>query len=254
MKYIVLGLLVFKFISILESYGKIFITHYFNLIEMDDIQKAKGLLLRICKSHIRSKEDYNKIGLAIEILIRKQGKQRRIEGVPYPLHPLQVAYNLVRNLHTNDADIIVAAILHDILEDTDIPESEIRNIFGERVLTLIKYLTNPKCPSEDKVKKREYYQQHVLKVIEKDEDAFIIKMHDLETNALSLDKFNDNPRLQKKFALKYLPLVEAFSRKAMELAIKYEKINPRYSKGLFDLSRRYKDAIGQIRAYSQQMV
>lgn len=60
--------------------------------------------------------------------------QKRLSGEPYIIHPLAVAYNLL-SLHP-DEDTVIAALLHDVLEDTDIEPKEIEKRFGKTVLKL----------------------------------------------------------------------------------------------------------------------
>ncbi len=67
--------------------------------------------------------------------IMHQGKVRKLKNSPYILHPMEVAQILAAM--TNDQEIIVAGILHDIVEDTDGTLEEIRKRFGERVAALV---------------------------------------------------------------------------------------------------------------------
>ena len=64
--------------------------------------------------------------------------QKREDGTPYIQHPLQTAYILL-DLHP-DEDSIVAALLHDVLEDTEITADDIRREFDERIVNLLKGL------------------------------------------------------------------------------------------------------------------
>lgn len=63
-----------------------------------------------------------------------QGKVRKFTGIPYILHPMEVAQIL--STMTNDQEIITAGILHDIVEDTDGTLAEIEKRFGKRVACL----------------------------------------------------------------------------------------------------------------------
>lgn len=64
-----------------------------------------------------------------------KGQVRKREGTPYILHPLEtaaIAYEL-----TKDEDVVIAAILHDTVEDTDATIEDIENLFGPRVAELV---------------------------------------------------------------------------------------------------------------------
>lgn len=63
------------------------------------------------------------------------GQRRKLDASPYILHPLEVA-TIVSKL-TDDEDVICAALLHDVVEDTSHDIDEIRKLFGERVAELV---------------------------------------------------------------------------------------------------------------------
>ena len=69
----------------------------------------------------------------------RKGKSR-----PYILHPLE-AMNIAASL-TEDEEVLAAAVLHDVVEDTDVKEAEIREAFGDRVADLVM------AESEDKMR------------------------------------------------------------------------------------------------------
>jgi len=70
--------------------------------------------------------------------------QRRKGSMPYPYvtHLLSVAFILQE--YTKDEDVLIAALLHDTLEDTDYTEEELQSDFGERVCELVKTVSEPK--------------------------------------------------------------------------------------------------------------
>ena len=64
----------------------------------------------------------------------------RNDGSHYYEHPIRVG-DMVSD-YTADEDVIISAYLHDVLEHGDGTESEIKNLFNERVLDIVKELTN----------------------------------------------------------------------------------------------------------------
>lgn len=64
-----------------------------------------------------------------------EGVYRKGGRVPYSCHPMEVAF-LVSEM-TTDEEVIAAAYLHDILEDTNVSKEEIEQNFGKRVLGLV---------------------------------------------------------------------------------------------------------------------
>lgn len=69
------------------------------------------------------------------------GTERRGKGYPYIIHPMEAA-SIVATI-TNDPEMLVAALLHDTVEDTDVTLEQIRELFGERVAILVKNETAP---------------------------------------------------------------------------------------------------------------
>ncbi len=66
-------------------------------------------------------------------------EQQRASGEPYFIHPLQVAEILIDM--QLDCEAVIAALLHDILEDTQIEEAELRRRFGRQVSALVDGVT-----------------------------------------------------------------------------------------------------------------
>ncbi len=73
------------------------------------------------------------------------GTERRGKGFPYIIHPMEAAA-IVATI-TSDPEMLAAAILHDTVEDTDATFEQIRELFGERVATLVHHETAP-LPSD----------------------------------------------------------------------------------------------------------
>jgi len=64
-----------------------------------------------------------------------EGQTRKMSGIPYILHPLEVA-SIIGTL-TDDIDVMAAGILHDTIEDCDVTPEEIRAQFGSHVYKLV---------------------------------------------------------------------------------------------------------------------
>ena len=83
------------------------------------------------------------ISKAIEFAVKAHDGMRRKNGEsPYILHPLEAA--VIVGTMTSDQEIIASAVLHDVVEDTDIPIEEIEKNFGTRIRQLVA------CETEDK--------------------------------------------------------------------------------------------------------
>lgn len=69
------------------------------------------------------------------------GQRRKYSGEPYWHHPAAVA-EMVSKVETATAEMIAAAHLHDVLEDTAVTALDIEECFGERVAVLVQELTD----------------------------------------------------------------------------------------------------------------
>jgi len=71
-----------------------------------------------------------------------KGQIRKYSGEPYIIH-LQAVYQLVRQV-TDDEDTWIAAILHDVIEDTKATYEDVRNKFGGKIADIVKECTKDK--------------------------------------------------------------------------------------------------------------
>lgn len=83
---------------------------------------------------------------ALRYASQKHSDQRRknAKASPYINHPIQVAQILWDVAGVRDPSLLIAAILHDTIEDTDATPEEIRTAFGEEVLALVLEVTDDK--------------------------------------------------------------------------------------------------------------
>ena len=63
------------------------------------------------------------------------GAVRKGTNIPYITHPMETA--VIISLMTEDEDLVVAALLHDVIEDTDVTPEELEERFGRRVTELV---------------------------------------------------------------------------------------------------------------------
>jgi (p)ppGpp synthase/HD superfamily hydrolase len=80
--------------------------------------------------------------------VMHQGMVRKFSGIPFILHPMEVAQIL--STMTDDEEIITAGILHDIVEDNDGTLEEIQKRFGERVALLVSSESENEYPDEER--------------------------------------------------------------------------------------------------------
>ncbi|MEY8337708.1 HD domain-containing protein [Lachnospiraceae bacterium 62-35] len=107
-----------------------------------------------------------------------EGTVRKGTAVPYIVHPLETA--IIVSSMTNDKEMIVAALLHDVVEDTPVTGQEVEERFGERIASLVL------AESEDKSKTWwERKQEKVAFIKTADRDIKILALGDKLSNLRS---------------------------------------------------------------------
>ncbi|WP_461829819.1 RelA/SpoT family protein, partial [Aquifex sp.] len=127
---------------------------------------------------------------AYEFAKERHGDQKRKTGEPYIVHPLNVA-KILSELGM-DAETIVAALLHDVLEDTETTYEELKKEFGESVASLVEGVTKI-----GKIKYKSDQVENYRKLIlatAKDPRVIILKLADRLDNMRTLWVFREEKR------------------------------------------------------------
>ena len=122
---------------------------------------------------------------------KHKGQKRKFGGKPYFTHPTRVA-DMIEE-YTNDEDMIIAAYLHDTIEDTATTYDEILKEFVERVANLVKELTTDKNAAA-KLGKAVYLTEKINKM---SNEALTIKLCD------RLDNLSGWVNEPEDFVMKY---------------------------------------------------
>lgn len=113
---------------------------------------------------------------------RHMHQRRKGEAVePYVNHLTEVAELVAQATRGTDPDIVVAAVLHDTVEDTDVTLDELKAVFGERVASLVGEVTDDK--SLPKQQRKDLQVQHAAHA---SRGAQIIKLADKTSNVRAL--------------------------------------------------------------------
>lgn len=88
------------------------------------------------------------LGAALYAAQKHRDQTRKDLRTPYINHPLGVA-NLLAEVGVTDIDTLIAALLHDVLEDTDTQPGEIESMFGASVLAIVLEVTDDKHLPKD---------------------------------------------------------------------------------------------------------
>ncbi|MGN1211027.1 MAG: HD domain-containing protein, partial [Candidatus Cryptobacteroides sp.] len=117
--------------------------------------------------------------------------QTRKSGLPYILHPLAVALIVAKDMRQHDAAVIAAALLHDVVEDTEYTIEDITRRFGADVAFLVGAVTKPNKAQVDNF-------QHILGSVKGDIRVLILKLSDRLHNMRTLESMR--PQKQWKIA------------------------------------------------------
>jgi RelA/SpoT family (p)ppGpp synthetase len=127
--------------------------------------------------------------------MKAHGSQRRASGDPYFSHPLEVAA-ILTELKLDDATII-AALLHDVIEDTDATKQEIAELFGPDIAGLVEGLT--KIKRLDLVTREAAQAENLRKLlvaVSKDIRVLLVKLADRLHNMRTLHHVAPEKRLR----------------------------------------------------------
>ncbi len=123
---------------------------------------------------------------------------RRRSGEPYILHPIAVAKIVVSNIGLGYKSI-VAALLHDVVEDTHYTVENLKNLFGEKVATLVDGLTKIKTvlDNENKAEQKSIQAENfkrILLTLNDDVRVVLIKLADRLHNCRTIEFMQEHKR------------------------------------------------------------
>ncbi|MEN0003075.1 MAG: RelA/SpoT family protein [Bacteroidota bacterium] len=151
--------------------------------ELQTIENAYRGMVKSIKSNM-DRDDKVNIRKAFEIAADAHRFQRRKSGEPYILHPISVATICAEEIGLGPTAII-AALLHDVVEDTEVTLDDLREVFGDRITKIVDGLTkldsayNATSPQAENFKK-------VLSTLVEDVRVVLIKMADRLHNMRTL--------------------------------------------------------------------
>jgi (p)ppGpp synthase/HD superfamily hydrolase len=127
--------------------------------------------------------DITKLARAYDFAARKHATQRRkgVAAEPYINHLTEVAALVAEGTQGQDIDLVIAAVLHDTVEDTDTTVSELSQAFGERVAQLVAEVTDDKS-----LAKAERKRQQIEHATNASVGAQTIKLADKTSNLRAL--------------------------------------------------------------------
>ncbi len=155
-------------------------------------------LKEAARKRCNNQEELDMVQKAFEFANEAHKGVRRRSGEPYILHPIAVAKIVVSNIGLGYKSII-AALLHDVVEDTDYTVDDLKNLFGDKVATLVEGLTKIKTvlDNEDKAVQKSMQAENfkrILLTLNDDVRVVLIKLADRLHNCRTIEFMPDHKR------------------------------------------------------------
>ncbi len=171
---------------------------------------------------IHSEQDLKKVDKAFEIANEYHGEQKRKSGEPYIIHPIAVCSILV-DLGM-DCQSLVAALLHDVVEDTPYTIEQLSEDFGEEIALLVDGVTKlGKVQLNSSEAKEEQQAENIRKMLlamSKDIRVIIVKLADRLHNMRTLQFMS--PQKQRDKSLETLEIFAPISHRLGIRSVKEE--------------------------------
>ena len=147
-----------------------------------------------------------------------EGQFRKYSGMPYIVHPIEVA-TIVQSVDHTD-EMIAAALLHDVVEDTDYSFEDIANEVSPKVAELVKGVTDVSNPQDGNRKVRKAIDKDHL--AEQNAEVQTIKLADVISNSQDI-KAND-PKFAEVYIEEMKALLEVLTKGNKTLYAKAKEI------------------------------
>ena len=177
--------------------------------------------------------DFERIHAAYEFAREAHKEQKRKSGEPYIIHPLAVAQIVAEELRL-DSESIEAALLHDVIEDTEATEEQVAKLFSPTVAALVEGVS--KLTRIQYATKEDEQMENLRKMLiamSKDIRVILIKISDRLHNMRTMEY--QSPAKQKQKSLETMEIYAPIAHRLGMQRIKWE---------LEDLSLKYLDPVG----------
>lgn len=202
---------------------------------LDAIEKENQEISRRYKDMLKhtyqtlTKDDKKLIRKAFDLAVDAHKDQRRKTGEPYIFHPIEVA-KIVADEIGLGATSIAAALMHDVVEDTDYTLEDIEKLFGEKIARIIDGLTKISILNKQDVSIQSENFKKLLLTLSEDVRVILIKIADRLHNMRTLDSMHEDKQLKiaSETIFIYAPLAHRMGlynikSELEDLSLKYTK-------------------------------
>lgn len=210
------------------SHSSISDMSFFNASEQQQIQEAYKAL---CKSYLESnhRKKIEIIERAFKFALKAHADARRLSGEPYILHPIAVARIVIDEMGLGSTSIC-AALLHDVIVDTDYTADDIRIAFGDKIADITEGLAKISGGIfGDKASKQAENFRKLLLSMSTDIRVILIKMADRMHNLRSLQshRYKKQVQIANETLHIYAPLAHRLG--LYKLKTEFEDLSFRFS-------------------------
>ena len=166
------------------------------------IEQEFASLLQVATKRCKDADEVETVRKAFEFANQAHKNVRRRSGEPYMLHPIAVARIVVTEIGLG-CKSICAALLHDVVEDTSYTVEDIRNLFGDKIATLVDGLTKIKTVLDNEDRKGEAASteslqaenfKRILLTLNDDVRVVLIKLADRLHNCRTIEYMPEHKR------------------------------------------------------------
>ncbi|PKP17485.1 MAG: GTP pyrophosphokinase [Bacteroidetes bacterium HGW-Bacteroidetes-21] len=175
-------------------------------------------ILNVCP-RCKTDEDKAKVRKAFDLANEAHKSARRRSGEPYIFHPIEVSKICAQEIGLGTTSLI-CALLHDVVEDTDISLEQIRNMFGDKVATIIDGLTKIAAIFDQSLSLQAENFRKMLLTLSDDVRVILIKLADRLHNMRTLEALPEYK--QAKIAAETLFIYAPLAHRLGLYAIKTE--------------------------------
>ncbi|PIE84076.1 MAG: hypothetical protein CSA07_03755 [Bacteroidia bacterium] len=182
-------------------------------------------------ARLRSDEELEMVVRAFEFADGAHQGVIRKSGEPYILHPIAVA-RIATELVPHDAEAICAALLHDVVEDTQHTVGELRELFNANIANIVDGLTKIDKLDGSDASKQEINYQKLLLTIEDDFRIIFIKLADRLHNMRTLGAMPEHKRdkIASETTFFYSPIAERVGLYNVKIELENLSLMAKYPK------------------------
>jgi guanosine-3',5'-bis(diphosphate) 3'-pyrophosphohydrolase len=223
-------------------------------VEKKEILKRYRALLRVCRRTLE-KGDKLLIRKAFDIALEAHKDMRRKSGEPYIYHPIAVAHICAEEIGLGTTSV-VCALLHDVVEDTELTIEDIKRLFGEKEAKIIDGLTKISGVFDQSSSLQIENFKKMLLTLSDDVRVILIKLADRLHNMRTLDSMKRDKQLKIASETLYLyaPLAHRLGLNAIKTEM--EDLGLKYTEPevFTDIQQRLIDTEGERKKFITKFI